>query len=72
MALIYCVDLSPCYACFSFAFIREKETQGKAFGMVRVEKNQLLEALRLLFPLNNGLLFPRSLGAGSWDLGRQL
>ena len=69
MALIYCVDLSPRLACFSFAFIREKETQGKAFRMARVEKNDSLKALRLLFPLNNGVLFRRleEQGAGTWE-----
>lgn len=37
--------------------------------MARVEKNYSLEALRLLFPLNNGVLFRRfeEQGAGTWE-----
>lgn len=58
--------------CFSFAFIREREEhRAKAFRMAGVEKNQLLEAPRLLFLSNNGALQQRSPGAGSGNLGKR-
>lgn len=58
--------------CLLFICFHQREKhRAKAFRMARVEKNQSLEAPRLLFPLNNGVLLQRSPGTGSWNLGRR-